>query len=176
MLKIIAIFFVVIVIAVLVYAATKPDTFQIVRSINIKAPPEKIVLLINDFHNMQTWSAWEKVDPAMQRTYSGGQSGEGAQYAWQGNKEIGAGSMEIIASTPTKITMKLDFTAPFEAHNHVEFALTPNNEGTTVTQTMFGPSPYISKVMSLFFSMDKMVGSKFEEGLATLKTFAEKTT
>jgi uncharacterized protein YndB with AHSA1/START domain len=157
----------------MILAALKPDQFSISRSVVIKAPPEKIFPLINDFHNMQTWSAWEKIDPTMKRTYSGATSGVGAHYAWQGNKDIGSGSMEITESTPTKITMKLDFTAPFEAHNKVDFTLTPSGEGTTVKQEMYGPSPYVSKVMSLVFSMDKMVGPKFEEGLANLKATAE---
>lgn len=176
MFKIIAVIIITLIFVALIYVATKPDTFRIERSINIKARSEKIAQLINDFHNMQAWSAWEKVDPAMQRTYSGADSGVGAKYAWQGNKDIGAGSMEITESTLTKIAMKLDFTAPFEAHNLVEFTLTPNNEGTMVNHAMFGPSPYFSKVMSLVFSMDKMVGTKFEEGLASLKTIAEKAT
>jgi hypothetical protein len=165
---------VMLVLVVLIYAATKPDTFRIQRSINIKASPAKIAPLINDFHNMQTWSAWEKVDPAMQRTYSGVESGVGAKYAWQGNKDIGAGSMEITESTLTKITMNLDFITPFEAHNQVEFTLIANGDSTIVDHAMFGSSPYISKLMCLFFSMDNMVGSKFEEGLATLKAVAEK--
>ena len=67
--------------AILIYASTKPDTFQIQRSISIKAPPEKIFPLINDMHNMQTWSAWEKIDPAMKRTYSGSANGVGAKYS-----------------------------------------------------------------------------------------------
>ncbi len=174
MLRLIVIIIAIIIIALLVYAATRPDTFRIERSIHIKASSEKIVSLINNFHNMQAWSAWEKVDPAMQRAYSGADSGVGAKYAWQGNKEIGAGSMEITESTPTKIVMKLDFTAPFKAHNTVEFTLTPHGDGVTVTHAMFGPSPFISRLMGLVFSMDKMVGSKFEEGLATLKAIAEK--
>ena len=176
MLKIIVVIIITLIFVALIYAATKSDTFRIERSINIKARSEKIAPLINDFHNMQAWSAWEKVDPAMQRTYSGADSGVGAKYAWQGNKDIGAGSMEITESTPTKIAMKLDFTAPFEAHNLVEFTLTPNNEGTMVNHAMFGPSPYFSKIMSLVFNMDKMVGTKFEEGLASLKIIAEKAT
>lgn len=174
MFKIIAIIFLAIIAVILIYAATRPDTFRIERSINIKATPDKIAPLINDFHHMQTWSAWEKVDPAMKRTYSGAESGVGAHYAWQGNKDIGSGSMEITESTPTKIAMKLDFTAPFEAHNRVEFTLTPNGDSTTVNHAMFGPSPYISKLMGLVFSTEKMVGPKFEEGLATLKSIAEK--
>jgi hypothetical protein len=173
MLKIILIALIVLVVIALIMAALKPNSFSISRSVNIKAPPEKIFPLINDFHNMQAWSAWEKIDPAMKRTYSGAASSVGAQYAWEGNKNIGSGSMEITESSSTKIAMKLDFTAPMVAHNMVEFTLVPAGDSTTVTQVMYGPSPYISKAMSLVFSMEKMVGTKFEEGLASLKAIAE---
>jgi Polyketide cyclase / dehydrase and lipid transport len=173
-LKLILIALIVLVVIALILAAFKPNSFSISRAVNIKAPPEKIAPLINDFHHMQTWSAWEKIDPAMKRTYSGASSGVGAHYAWQGNKNIGSGSMKITESSPTKIAIKLDFTAPFEAHNMVEFTLTPSGDSTTVMQVMSGPSPYISKVMSMMCSMDKMVGTKFEEGLASLKVAAEK--
>jgi len=83
--------------------------------------------------------------------------------------------MEITeSSAPSRLEIKIDFMAPFEAHNTVSFTLVPQGQGTVVTQAMYGPRPFISKLMSLFFSMDKMVGSKYEEGLATLKALAEK--
>ena len=77
MFKIIAIVVVVLVVALLVFAATKPDTFRVQRSASIKAPPEKIFALINDLHSWGAWSPWEKKDPAMKRTYSGAASGMG---------------------------------------------------------------------------------------------------
>lgn len=163
-----------IIVLVLIYAATKPDTFRVERSISIKAPAEKIFPLINDFHRWEQWSPWEKVDPALKRTYSGADSGVGAAYAWFGNKEIGQGRMEIIESTPPlRLLIKIDFLAPFEAHNTVEFTLTTQGDSTVLSHAMFGPSPYLAKLMGLFFSMDKMVGDKFEEGLGSLKAIAE---
>lgn len=175
MLIIIAIIISVAIIMALILATTKPDSFRIERSINIKAPPEKIFPLIIDFHHMNTWSAWDKVDPAMQRSFTGAESGKGAMYAWHGNKEIGQGIMEILEATASsKVLIKIDFYKPFEAHNMVEFTLLPHGEATTVSHAMYGSSPYLSKLMSLVFSMDKMVGSKFEEGLASLKAAAEK--
>lgn len=175
MLKTIALILVVLVAAVLIYAATRPDSFRVERNTTIKAPPEKIFALINDLHQWEAWSPWEKIDPALKRTYSGAPSGKGAAYAWAGNKEVGSGSMEIVETAPpSKLLLKLDFTAPFEAHNMVEFSLVREGDATRVTQAMFGPSPFISKLMSLVFSMDKMVGAKFEEGLANLKALAEK--
>jgi uncharacterized protein YndB with AHSA1/START domain len=175
MIKTIAIVLGLLIAALLIYAATKPDSFRIERSTTIKAPPEKVFALINDFHQWEAWSPWEKIDPALKRTYSGAPSGKGAVYEWDGNKEIGQGRMEITESTPaSKVALKLDFVKPFEAHNMVDFTLATQGDSTTVTQAMYGPSPYISKLMTTFFSMEKMVGGKYEEGLANLKALAEK--
>ncbi len=174
MFKIIAI--VVVLLAVLLaYAATKPDTFRVQRATRIKAPPEKIFALINDYRSWGSWSPYEKMDPAMKRTFSGAANGKGAVYEWEGNNKIGKGRIEITdTSPPSQVTIKLDFVKPFEAHNIAEFTLEPKGDSTDVTWAMHGPSPYISKVMSLFFSMDSMVGGQFVEGLTNLKTIAEK--
>jgi uncharacterized protein YndB with AHSA1/START domain len=158
----------------LVYAATRPDTFRVERSAIINAPPEKIFPLINDFRKWEPWSPWEKVDPAVKRSYSGAASGEGAVYEWSGNKNIGQGRMEIVESSPaSKIKLNIDFIKPFEAHNTIEFTLVPQGDSTLVTQAMYGPSPFISRLMGIFCSMDKMVGRKYEEGLANLKALSE---
>jgi Polyketide cyclase / dehydrase and lipid transport len=175
MIKTIAIAIAAVVAAILIYAATQPDTFRVERSTVIKAPPEKIFSQINGFHQWEAWSPWEKIDPAIKRTYSGADSGKGAVYGWQGNKDVGQGRMEIIESTPSSnVLIKIDFMEPFEGHDMVQFTLQPQGDATKVTQAMYGPSPFISKLMSLFFSMDKMVGQKYEEGLASLKAIAEK--
>lgn len=161
--------------AILVYAATRPDTFRIERSITIQAPPEKIYPLVANLHNWEAWSPWEKVDPDITRTYGGAAEGEGAVYEWSGNKNIGKGRMEIVdAAPPHKLTIKLDFITPFEAHNLVDFTLAPQGAATVVTQAMYGPSPFMSKLMGLVFNMEKMVGGKYKEGLASLKALAEK--
>jgi len=114
------------------------------------------------------------MDPAMQRTYSGPESGKGSVYEWEGNNKVGKGRMEIIdAPPPSKVAIKLDFLKPFEAHNTAEFTLVPKGDATDVTWAMHGPSPFIAKVMSVFMSMDCMVGKDFEAGLTNLKAAAE---
>jgi hypothetical protein len=160
--------------SLLIFAATRPDTFRVERSAIINAAPEKIFPLINDFREWEPWSPWEKVDPALKRSYSGAASGKGAVYEWSGNKNIGQGRMEIVESSPpSKIKLRIDFIKPFEAHNTIEFTLIPQGGSTLVTQAMYGSSPFISKVMGIFCSMDKMVGQKYEEGLANLKAISE---
>jgi hypothetical protein len=175
MLKIIAAAGVVLIAGVLIFAATKPDTFRVQRAAGIKAPPDKIFPLINDFKRWDVWSPWEKKDPAMKRTWGATTSGKGAAYAWEGNNDVGQGSMEIAESVPpSKITIKLDFVKPFEGHNIVVFTLEPQGDTTNVTWAMQGPAPFISKVMQVFCSMDSMVGKDFETGLANLKAVSEK--
>jgi hypothetical protein len=175
MFKKIAIIIAILIAGILIFAANRPDSFRIERSTSINAPPEKIFPLINGFHPWEAWSPWEKIDPAVKRSYSGADSGKGAVYAWQGNKDIGQGRMEIVESTPSSnVTIKIDFIQPFEAHNTIEFTLERQGDAAKVTQAMYGPSPFVSKLMGLFCSMDKMVGQKFEEGLASLKSIAEK--
>jgi uncharacterized protein YndB with AHSA1/START domain len=174
MFKKILIGLVVIIVALLGYAATKPDTFRLERSASIKAAPETIFAQLNDFRSWGNWSPWEKLDPALQRTYSGAAIGAGAVYAWKGNSEVGAGRMEILESSPaSQISIKLDFIEPFEGHNTTEFTLQPEGEATKITWAMHGPNQFLGKVMSLFVNMDEMVGKDFETGLANLKTVAE---
>jgi hypothetical protein len=87
--------------------------------------------------------------------------------------------MEIIGvSPPSKITIKLDFLKPFEGHNTAEFELVAQGgaqgDYTNVTWSMYGPNSLLAKFLSIFVSMERLLGKEFESGLANLKTVAEK--
>jgi Polyketide cyclase / dehydrase and lipid transport len=174
MLKYIAIALAVLIAITLTLAATKPDAFQVQRSATMQAQPEKVLPQINDFHNWGAWSPWEKLDPDMKKTFTGSPSGKGSVYAWEGNSKVGAGRMEILEATPKSVTIQLDFLRPFPGHNIAEFTLAPQSGATQVTWAMHGPSPFVSKVMQVFASMDALIGKDFETGLANLKAIAEK--
>ena len=178
MLKIVAIVVVVVLIVVagiLIYAATRPDSFRVQRSASIKAPPEKVFPLISDLKAWASWSPYEKKDPAMKRSFGPVTAGKGATYEWEGDKNVGQGRMEILEATPPgKVVIKLDFLKPFEAHNTAEFTLAPKGDTTLATWAIYGPSAFVTKVMGLFLDMDKMIGKDFEAGLADLKAAAER--
>ena len=160
---------------ILIMAASKPDVFRVERTATIKADPGKVFAFINDFHNWVAWSPYEKLDPNMQKTFTGAASGKGAVYEWKGNKEAGEGRMEILdISVPHKIVIKLDFLKPFEGHNTSEFTMSPRGNTTEVSWAVYGPSPFMMKIMHVFMDMDKMMGKDFEAGLANLKTVAER--
>jgi uncharacterized protein YndB with AHSA1/START domain len=161
--------------AVLILAATKPNKLRVERTATIKAPAETIFPLINDFRKWRTWSPYETKDPAMKRTYGGAESGKGATYAWDGDRNVGSGRMEILdVSAPQKIVIKLDFFTPFEGHNTAEFTMLPQEDGTHVTWLMHGPANFMSRLIQVFINLDNMIGKDFEAGLANLKKVVER--
>jgi hypothetical protein len=173
MLKVVALVLIILVVAVLGYAATRPNTFRVERQASIHASPEKITALIQDFRQWSLWSPYERLDPSMQRAFGGPPNGKGAVYEWSGNGKAGAGRMEILDASASEVLIKLDFIKPFEGHNTAEFQIIPEDNATEVTWAMYGPSPFVAKLMGLFFNMDTMIGKDFETGLANLKAASE---
>lgn len=167
------------VIAALAYvsilASKVPDQFVVQRVQTIKAPSETIFPHINDLHQWEAWSPYLKKDPGMKGEYSGAASGKGAVYAFEGNKEVGKGRVTITESMPSsRIAMRLDMIEPFSATNDVEFTLKPDGDSTQVSWSMSGKNNPLSKIMSVFFDMDRMIGKDFDAGLANLKSILEK--
>ncbi len=174
MLKKVLIVLIVAIAGLMAYAATRPDTYQVSRSIDIAASPERVHGLVNDFHHFPEWSPWQKLDPAMQVTYSGPATGVGAGYAWQGNKDAGKGRMDIVESVPgRKVGIDLTFIEPFASRARTDIDIEPAGAGSRVTWSMRGENTLVSKLMSVFVSMDTMIGKDFEEGLGNLKRLAE---
>ncbi|GAB3383333.1 SRPBCC family protein [Lysobacter fragariae] len=159
----------------LLIAATRPTTFRVARTIDIDASPQHIHPLINDFGRWGQWSPYEKKDPAMRREFGAVTVGDGATYAWEGNNDVGQGSMRILESSPSRIRIQLEFLKPFQASNVAEFTFDHEGPVTHVGWAMSGPAPFINRLICLFFNMDKMVGTDFEKGLATLKSIVEGT-
>ncbi|NNG20013.1 SRPBCC family protein [Naumannella sp. ID2617S] len=148
--------------------------FSISRTTPIAAAPDAVHALINDFHAWPRWSPWEGVDSNLQRSYSGPESGNGAAYAWQGDKNAGRGNMTITGSTPERIDIDLHFEKPWKAHNRVRFDVVGTPQGQTeATWTMSGENRGIAALFAKVFNMDKMLGKDFEKGLAQLKVAAE---
>lgn len=160
--------------AVLIYAATRPDTLRVERSLLIQAPAETILAHVNDFHRWRDWSPYEKLEPDLRREIGGAASGVGATYAWQGQGKAGAGRMEITDARADRTTIRLDFSKPLVSRNIAEFAALAQADGTRLTWSMQGPAAYMTKLMGVFFDMDRMIGRDFETGLAALKTLSEK--
>jgi uncharacterized protein YndB with AHSA1/START domain len=172
-LTIIAVLLAIGVAAILAYAATRPDDFRVARTQSIQAPPDKIFPLITDLHQFNRWNPFAKQDPDLKIVYSGPESGPGAAQGWESRKS-GKGRLKITdVAPPSKVAMNLDILKPTEGHNKVLFTLAPNGAATDVTWSMTGKTPFVGKMMSLFVSMDRIIGGEFAKGLADLKALAE---
>ena len=151
------------------------DTYTVERSIMIDCAPDAIYDRIANFRHWPEWSPWEGIDPQMKRVYAGAESGVGATYSWSGNRKAGQGRMEIIeAQRPTVVRSTLVFEKPFKARNDTAFTIQPDGSRSRVTWSMTGRKTLVTKAMSLFKSMDSLLGPDFEKGLARLKAAAEK--
>lgn len=154
--------------------AMADDTYTVTRSIEINASPAAVFEQVADFHNWTRWSPWEDVDPALQRSYSGAESGTGAVYTWSGNRKAGQGRMAIVDAVPAaRVQIDLVFEKPWKARNDTVFAIEPHGAGSRVTWSMTGRKTFMTKVMGVFTSMDRLLGPDFEKGLARLRTVSE---
>jgi uncharacterized protein YndB with AHSA1/START domain len=160
--------------AILLYAATRPATFTVQRSISIKAPSDKIYPLISDLRNWPLWAPQDREDSTMHRTFSGAPSGVGAVSDWTSKGSAGSGQMTITTATPEAISIRVDWTRPFHLQNLNSFTLEPSGNSTDVTWTLHGTNIYPLKLMSIFISPDRMMRKHFETGLQNLKTIAER--
>ena len=159
-----------IIVAVLVYAATKPGTFSISRSTAIQAPPSRIFPFVNDLADHQKWSPFAR-DPKTKNVFGSPSAGTGARVDFDGNCR---GTLSVTGSkSDSKVIMRLQMTKPMPCDNQIEFTFVPQGASTNVTWAMSGPQPYLGKLMSVFINCDKMVGKQFEQGLADLKKLAE---
>ena len=147
--------------------------FEVERETNISASRAAVYALLADFHRWREWSPWEDLDPDLRRTYSGPDAGTGAVYEWSGNRKAGAGRMEITdAVEPSKVQIALQFIKPFKSSNTTTFELVERDGDTHVSWRMVGPKTFMTRVMGIFTSMDKVVGKDFEKGLTRLKEAA----
>ena len=91
----------VLILAAVLFVASRPNEYRVERSATFAAPPEVVFAQIDDFHNWAAWSPWEKLDPQMQKSFGGAASGAGAEYHWVGNNQVGEGRMTITESSPS---------------------------------------------------------------------------
>jgi hypothetical protein len=161
------------VVAIVILAMVVPKNYLVTRSVVINAPQQQVMDEIRYFRNFTQWSPWSKLDPNMITEIKGNDGSVGAIYSWQGNEDVGKGSEEIISLAADSIGIKLMFMEPWESESDNYFTVHPKGTGTEVVWGMKGENPIPFNLMSLFMSMDKMIGKDFEEGLQNLKSRLE---
>lgn len=174
MVKKIALGFVVIVAVFLGYVSTREGKFHYERSGFINAAPSEIYPYISQLRLGSEWSPFEKKDPAMKKTFSANDGAIGASLDFEGNKDVGAGRLEITALNPdNSVELRLTMTKPMVAENKIIYKLIPVEQGTVFTWAMEGDGGFMGKLISVFIDCDKMIGEDFSAGIKNLKTLIE---
>jgi len=150
-----------------------PSSFKVERSTQINAPADRIYDYVVEPRKWKDWSVWSRRDPQMRIVYSGPPFGMGARWSWE-SKQEGSGSMEFTRVDPNhRVEYALSFPA-FNLRSTGAITMEPSGKGTRVTWTNGGDVGGNPLKHYLAAAMDHMVGPDFEQGLANLKTLAEK--
>jgi hypothetical protein len=157
-----------------VVVASQPEDFRVARSATFNASPAAVFEQVNDLHKWDAWSPWAKLDPNAKSTFEGPAAGKDAKMSWDGNADVGAGSMTIVESKPNELVrIKLDFVRPFEGTSDVEMKVEPVGDQSKLTWSMAGKNNFIAKAISLVIDCEKMCGDQFDQGLSNLKGVVE---
>ena len=146
-----------------------PRISTVERSLVMQAPAEVIFNQVNDLKKNAAWTPWK--DPTMVVTYGSVFEGKGATSSWVSEK-MGSGTMTIAESVPfSAIHVDLDFGGMGTAK--VLWTFVSEGENVKVTEVMTsdaGMNP-AKRWMSLL--TEKMIGSAYEKGLASLKQVSD---
>jgi uncharacterized protein YndB with AHSA1/START domain len=159
-----------------IFIGLQPSAFSIERSATIAAPPATVFAQVNDLRAWDAWSPWKELDPSAKTTISTPSAGKGATFSWNGNDEIGEGSLTILDSKPDElVVVEQAFVRPFAGSARMAFTFVPEESETNVTWKLAGTNDFLGKVMCIFIDMDAMLGKDFERGLANMKAAVEKS-
>jgi effector-binding domain-containing protein len=151
-----------------------PKKIQVDRSVTVKAPAEIVKTQLSDFKFFQEkWSPWSEKDPNMKTVFEGETGMPGSKYTWEGNKEVGKGSMELIGINGDTILQKIIFTAPRPSGGDVYLIAKPMGDSTHVTWGMNFKVGFLGRGAMLFMNMDKRIGNDYEKGLSKFKEVIE---
>lgn len=156
------------------YVSTREGKFRYERSGVIKASPEEVFPYISNLKLGGEWSPYEKKDPQMKKTFTGDDGAAGSKMEFAGNRDTGAGNVEVLKVVPNKsVEIKLTMTEPMFAENVVEYSLIPETEGTRFTWAISGDGGFLGKLVSVFIDCEKMFATDMNAGIENLKSLIE---
>ncbi|MEP7277739.1 MAG: SRPBCC family protein [Bacteroidota bacterium] len=165
------------VVLLLIIALFIKQEYTVERTIYIDRPFQQVFDYIRYVKNQDQYSVWNKMDPAMKKTYSGTDGTVGFVYSWDSaNKRAGKGEQEIKAiKDGERIDMGLHFIRPFEGRANSYMAVNPlSGAQSKATWGIVGKMNYPMNAMLLFMNMEHIMGKDLLAGLENLKEVLEK--
>ena len=164
------------VVGFLAYVFSRPSSFEVRRSISISAPAERVAPYVEKLADWVPWSPWEKLDPTIQRRYSGMPGLVGSMYHWKGSQRAGEGEMRVLeVDHPKRVVFEVEFFQPRPSKSQMIFDFVEKDGATKVTWTMRLEANFMFKLVTVFKNMEKAIGADFERGLGQLKALVEQS-
>jgi hypothetical protein len=156
----------------IIYVATRPALFSHAESAMIKASPEKIFPYISQLKLGGNWSPYEKRDLNMKKTFEGNDGAPGSKLIFDGKKEVGAGSVEILRPNQ-EVKLRLLMSRPMKADNIIVYKLEPMGTETRFTWSMQGENGFFGKLFVTLVDCRKMLTKDMNEGFQNLRQIVE---
>lgn len=150
--------------------------YTIERSVTILKPVSEVFNYIKYIRNQDHYNKWVMRDPQMKKDFRGQDGTVGFIYAWDGNKQAGAGEQEITGIEEGKrVNMEVRFVRPFKgvANGVMETAPT-SGESTLVRWTFSSEMKYPANIFLVLTNIEKALGRDLETSLGMLKGILEK--
>lgn len=134
----------------LVIALFVPKEYGVKNEIVINVPKQEVFDYIKLVKNQDHYSKWVMTDPNMKKIFTGTDGTVGFIYAWDGNKQAGAGEQEITGiAEGERITTEIRFERPFKAVGHTYMTTEAASEHSTkVTWGFTGRMNYPLNLMT----------------------------
>lgn len=162
---------------VLIVAFFTKKAYRVEREIVINKPKPSVFNYIKYLKNQDYYSKWILMDPGMKKEYKGTDGTVGFVSSWDSNdKKVGKGEQEIKQIIDNeKFNSEIHFIKPFEGRANASMTtIALSADQTKVSWGFTSKMNYPMNIMLLFMSMDKMIGTDLEIGLANLKGVLEK--
>lgn len=155
-----------------------PSTFEVSKSMIIKASPERIHEFTGDLSRWPEWTPWLKDDPDLTVTMGDRITGVGASETWRREtwrSDSSGGRLALTRCDPAwGVAYDMAFEkSTYESKGSLQYKVVP--EGTEVVWSMTGDNG--KNILARYFAglMPSLIGPEFEEGLARLKMVSERT-
>jgi len=148
-----------------------PSTFEVEKTVVIKATPDHIHEFTGDLARWPEWAPWLMEDPSLVVTFGDQTTGVGASQTWVGDSSDGA--LILTHCDPDwGIAYKMAINKKtYTSTGSLQYR--PVAGGTEVVWNMIGDNG--NNIMARYFAglMPSLIGPQFEEGLARLKLVSE---
>jgi len=159
----------------LILCAAGPKKMEVAESMTMNASPSAIWEEIADFSHWNQWSPWHKLDPNMKSTITGNPGEVGHGQSWvSSDGSVGTGSQKFSeVRTNEFLKSEMHFNGDTTHAAYASFTLTPDGEGTKVTWSMDGETPFMFRGMAMVMGMNKIIAEEYKKGLTDLKKIAD---